>query len=340
MRAIFDATQAQERSAKKGLACTVASKDSEEVMQPEEICQTWHSEISRLQAKHVRYLYDFLKPEYDTFVVWAQRLLKDDPPRVAFDMLWYVFKPGTDVYIEKHTTAYAAVVRNVSNEHGSHYYSEHPSGLEYCNLQVWFLDSDGSKIGRVTIRQRIQAYNGLREVTSLDYTGKLVIYLRRDLSRTHSKPPSFGCGNEHCDDFSEYDTIYVNKGDDMGGENSVTESTRTTADLHSKETSQQRKSGPDASEPHEPRDLNDHQLLHLRPKTQAFALKIKEWFAINADYAQEPVPSNESIENLVIGEVELQTIRALSSRQNHERDIWAADFIEGKGTGQIILLHG
>lgn len=83
-------------------------------------------------------------------------------------MLWYVFKPGTDVYIQKHTKSYAAVVRNVSNEHGSHYYSEHPSGLEYCNLQVWYLDSDCSKFGRVTIRQRIQAYSGLREVTSLD----------------------------------------------------------------------------------------------------------------------------------------------------------------------------
>lgn len=61
---------------------------------------------------------------------------------------------------------------------------------------------------------------------------------------------------------------------------------------------------------------------------------------IQADNISEVSPSEESIANLVLDEAELKTIRALSTRQNSKRDIWAADFIEGKGTGQIILLHG
>ena len=62
--------------------------------------------------------------------------------------------------------------------------------------------------------------------------------------------------------------------------------------------------------------------------------------ATRTDNISELILSNESIDNLVLDEAELKTIRALSVRQNSMRDIWAADFIEGKGTGQIILLHG
>jgi len=61
---------------------------------------------------------------------------------------------------------------------------------------------------------------------------------------------------------------------------------------------------------------------------------------ISLDYVQESVPSNESITNLIIAQDELKTIQALSNRQNSETRQWSADFIEGKGSGQIILLHG
>lgn len=61
---------------------------------------------------------------------------------------------------------------------------------------------------------------------------------------------------------------------------------------------------------------------------------------IIADFISEISASAESIANLVIGEDELNTIRALSNRQSSKNETWAADFIEGKGTGQIILLHG
>jgi hypothetical protein len=61
---------------------------------------------------------------------------------------------------------------------------------------------------------------------------------------------------------------------------------------------------------------------------------------LSLDYIHESVPSYESISNLVIGQDELKTIQALSNRQNSKAGHWSADFIEGKGSGQIILLHG
>lgn len=61
---------------------------------------------------------------------------------------------------------------------------------------------------------------------------------------------------------------------------------------------------------------------------------------IYADYASEMTQSDDSIEHLVLDEDEIRTIKALSTRQYSKHEAWAADFIEGKGTGQIMLLHG
>ena len=61
---------------------------------------------------------------------------------------------------------------------------------------------------------------------------------------------------------------------------------------------------------------------------------------INLDFVQESAPSDDSISNLIIGEDELKIIQAPSFRQNSKNKQWSADFIEGKGSGKIILLHG
>jgi hypothetical protein len=64
--------------------------------------------------------------------------------------------------------------------------------------------------------------------------------------------------------------------------------------------------------------------------------------AINTAYMSKVEPSNDSINNLVMSESALKTITALASRQdrNTAKATWSADFIQGKGIGQIILLHG
>ena len=61
---------------------------------------------------------------------------------------------------------------------------------------------------------------------------------------------------------------------------------------------------------------------------------------IETDYIREISPSEESLNRLILGKDEMNTIRAISQRQNNRHDLWAADFVEGKGTGQIVLLHG
>ncbi|MCJ1386225.1 hypothetical protein MMC17_009351 [Xylographa soralifera] len=87
-------------------------------------------------------------------------------------------------------------------------------------------------------------------------------------------------------------------------------------------------------------ELSDHQILLLYPTARCFALKIKQWTTIFTDFISEISSLEEGLHNLSIGENELKIIRALSNRQNRKNKLWAADFIEGKGMGQIILLHG
>lgn len=50
--------------------------------------------------------------------------------------------------------------------------------------------------------------------------------------------------------------------------------------------------------------------------------------------------SINSLDALIINEDEKHMIKALSSCHRSEGQTWSVDFIEGKGLGTIILLHG
>ncbi|KAH8158022.1 hypothetical protein CIB48_g10227 [Xylaria polymorpha] len=47
--------------------------------------------------------------------------------------------------------------------------------------------------------------------------------------------------------------------------------------------------------------------------------------------------TKQCFHNPMLNDVEKQTIRAFATRQNSKREVWAADCIEGKGAGQIML---
>lgn len=55
---------------------------------------------AELQQNHMRYLYEFAEPLYRADVVPCEQHLSEVCPRIAFDMIWYLFKPGTDVYVQ------------------------------------------------------------------------------------------------------------------------------------------------------------------------------------------------------------------------------------------------
>ncbi|KAL9018312.1 MAG: hypothetical protein Q9185_004415 [Variospora sp. 1 TL-2023] len=199
----------------------------------------------------------------------------------------------------------------------------------------------------------------------------MVVDHKRGLSHTRGDPPLIGRVVDRCGDFADYDSILINEGGDTSEEawaedkagspvslfpvkprdkvKGMSNSNRATAGVAS---SRRRYSSASSTSPlHElddwpkrsaqipvgssKRDLSSHQLLLLFPVSQAFALRTKQWFSIQADFCHEVLPSEESIKNLVLDKDELETIRGLAQRQNSRHDVWAADFIEGKGTEAI-----
>ncbi|RMY92913.1 hypothetical protein D0861_02228 [Hortaea werneckii] len=87
-------------------------------------------------------------------------------------------------------------------------------------------------------------------------------------------------------------------------------------------------------------EITEHQRLLIWPQAPAFALSTKKWMTISLGHVDRVERSDDSIKNLQLDPPAAQIIKALSMQQDQSGDSWGADFIEGKGAGQIILLHG
>ncbi|KAI7362221.1 hypothetical protein KC354_g7462 [Hortaea werneckii] len=87
-------------------------------------------------------------------------------------------------------------------------------------------------------------------------------------------------------------------------------------------------------------DIENGGRLLIWPQAPAFALSSKNWMTISLGHVERIEPSEDSIKNLQLDPAAVQVIKALSMQQDQSSDSWGADFIEGKGAGQIILLHG
>ena len=124
-----------------------------------------------LQREHVSHLFQFLKPFYDSRVLPCRKILEETAPQLSFEMLWYVFAPGTDVYRYSAGSSYACVIHSIRSNLDKRK-TKHSKGApferEYWRLKLWYLDSDGRKVGRVTDHCTIYSYPGLRQLTSLD----------------------------------------------------------------------------------------------------------------------------------------------------------------------------
>ncbi|KAL6912573.1 hypothetical protein FSST1_010333 [Fusarium sambucinum] len=362
---------------------------------------------------HMKDLLEFLRPIHmERNLLYQQHICKSIP-QVSCDMIWYLLKPGTDVYIQSERSTHAAVVVTVKP-----YSSLSPNVRGTRNKRSWLVDmwllvTDGSRLRRASMSAIVYAYPGLRDVTSLPvcpisdwdvkdggerrrhilrrsaiffkalrrgnllvdyngpirgtsqhYKGKMVIDYRRGVAVSEYSNDDFPAVQDFSDRFQTYDEILVNTDrssypnrdtregpvivEPADSNKAVVEGHRFTRkwldsiDVHAAKDTEAFNTDAFNTETHGPvvDQLTEHQLLLLYPNAPAYALRHKAWIQISFDYVHESVQSDESISNLIIAQDELKTIQALSNRQNTKTEHWAADFIEGKGSGQIILLHG
>ncbi|KAH6676509.1 ATPase [Halenospora varia] len=100
--------------------------------------------------------------------------------------------------------------------------------------------------------------------------------------------------------------------------------------------------------PERHKTLDAHQFFLLPDKLWAFIFKTRTWERLNVASFHEPTFEEDMIDKLVMNSTRIKTLKALAGsyiRQDiHgnslKTDPWNADFIQGKGQGKIILLHG
>lgn len=112
-------------------------------------------------------LLDFLKPIYESTVKPAAHLLAQDVPMVSFDMLWYLFRPGMDVWFQGTSSPYMAVVHRVEHErdHEQRKWSSNESSV--LILHLWCLSTDGNRVARISLTHLFGRFANQVEVTSL-----------------------------------------------------------------------------------------------------------------------------------------------------------------------------
>lgn len=88
------------------------------------------------------------------------------------------------------------------------------------------------------------------------------------------------------------------------------------------------------------KDLNDQQYMLLTPLLVGYALNTKQWgiFEVGAlhDIEQDPEP----LSMLKLNDDHLRLIKSICNRFKSNCPKWKADFVHGKGAGQIVMIHG
>ncbi|KAF5605598.1 TOB3 (member of AAA-ATPase family) [Fusarium pseudoanthophilum] len=243
------------------------------------------------------------------------------------------------------------------------------TSLQVCPVSIWYAYDGGERRRKVlrraeTLFKALQRgnlfvdYQGPIKETAQYYTGKLVIDHRRGRAESEFNRGLSQQVRDYSDLFRGYDGIILNNNRsfytaqnsrDRRQNHQLRPPSSNNARINGEESPESasnlpRHDSPDVvcmgADSTVVQQLTEHQLLLLCPDVLAYGLRRKHWMLISLDYVQEPIPLEESISNLIIAQDDLKTIQALSNRQNSQTRHWSADFIEGKGSGQIILLHG
>ncbi|CZR44597.1 uncharacterized protein FPRO_14350 [Fusarium proliferatum ET1] len=116
---------------------------------------------------HAKHLMEFLEPIYTESILTCQKHLSNSVPQVELGMIWYLLKPGIDVYVQIEGSTHAAVVRSVrrTDVSVSKLWGAGSDGSWLVDL--WRLESDGSRLGKGSFSVTIPPYSGFRDVTRL-----------------------------------------------------------------------------------------------------------------------------------------------------------------------------
>ncbi|KAI9766662.1 MAG: hypothetical protein M1839_004785 [Geoglossum umbratile] len=324
---------------------------------------------------HIQILLDVLEPTVKETIKPAEKRLQKPVPAVVFDDLWLLFKPGVSVYSEPYKDGVeGGIVKEVrkipyiiqpGGPRGSP--PGPPSGLPPPPVQVsswqieyWSLVSDGETISRSLAYKTIEQFEGERDITSLvifptQYWDAIDNCERR---KALEKRGEKLFGLLHVGHKQMYYDGYTNGPRNGKYQGRIIVDVRAALAFSNIERRPSPVRDRDSEQSKKPKSVRqfrwaeyenitvkkvellsrDHYFL-LGSVVSGFALQDKTWDIFHVDKIAE-LEQEGGLENLVPGDADLGVIKALSYRQRNAHNTWRADFVQGKGEGQIILLHG
>lgn len=331
----------------------------------------------------VAVLLRLIGPHYRNTITPIVRKLQLPQPRVEFEKLWLLFKPGTIVYKCKNdelialVTVFAGKVRR----------DENAGGLTLYEVVAWYYEWDGNSLVRVSTLSRIEQYEGDRSVLTLPIvparfydkhdSGAGRVHLKQrgerflELIKTgfsHNiyEHPRSSYKGQIIIDPAEYNELledYIEeKSKDRGNSRGLKDRysrifegrpeeyfDRTTlhvVDYEPKDGRGYRRLVDfheiDTSKPEQLAMLLPEAIVLLSPRVRGFALGIKRWmrFEVEGISSKHAGSLQNQLEKcLVINDDDREILRTVLDK-TVRRQRAQADFIPGKGEGQVFLLHG
>jgi hypothetical protein len=112
-------------------------------------------------------LLDFLRPLHVSVVTPAVKFLAHDVPTINFDMLWYLFRPGTDVWIQEKDTVSMAVVHKFKYKRDDKKSKWSSTESSEFSLHLWRLSTDGNRVARTSVKHKFERFPGQMEINAL-----------------------------------------------------------------------------------------------------------------------------------------------------------------------------
>jgi hypothetical protein len=165
-----------------------------------------HGEENELTRKHVELLESVISAEIKPHLEKREDLLKHG--LVTFDYLWALFEPDLDIWSE--IDEQDRIFKLVSSR-----YQRTQNGIIFV-LSCRFIDTNGSSFGFVTTSSKIEEFEGIMPVSSLEVLPAdlhpRIQAMRKTLSRRGERFRELN--GLH---FKSYTGFYVTKGEFFGG---------------------------------------------------------------------------------------------------------------------------
>ncbi|KAH8805260.1 P-loop containing nucleoside triphosphate hydrolase protein [Xylogone sp. PMI_703] len=315
------------------------------------------------KASHLHILLNFIETRLE--VQGLMKLSITHPMTISFDSLWYLFKPGEDVYFISSATDLAfadppiwqcAVISACG-------YTESGVPKRVLKIELWILGCDGKRLGRSSTNIDIPKFSGEMDLTTFniipariwdskdngkrrhelaDRGERVLQLLRADykemLTNITMQPNQYFKGEV------VLDIVGADLYSKLENPQEIDPPSDTMIHLQVSENDSDPKSSSRWSNyediPLNGGPLTEHQLLLLNPLLAGFALKTKEWISFPVDSLFPISRREEPFKNLVIPSKGLDFIKSLALQSSSPQPQWSADFVHGKGAGHIVLLHG